>query len=1119
MAKYIKSYSNYVVKKQHQLTNDGIIYERDITTIGGLNQFAKGQKPIYQSGNFIITVRDEQNGEKNYTNNKWFKNNDSEIWTLANLSAMTESTDETMDIIIKQDYYKLKDFAYYGSCSELIRGSMTDIIDRFPGELYSSTKFNSINVTLENGKSTAIGSGSLVDNPFNINIHAIKVTNTEAAANPLKYFCNDGYKHYEIFQGDSNKAQEVTAWTSNCKTECALIGDNIGTVTINGISIKVYKISEDGVAYFTNNSDIHIRPKKKFYVDFFKSLDAFQRVILNRDSKPKYSTLFEVTMENEYGYYTELKRFSFPIAEGGYNLAVNTFGYASYLQSLIDVADFYDKTFCDNLYRMMTHEAIKNFDWTYTREYATNEADPYILGGTRIQKALRLFGREFDEIKYYIDSISYANNLTYSDSCSMPDYFLTDSVENDGWNVVNIYPFKKNTENMSFSDDIELKITPYANNENICYPNGYFMECGNPQPVEVNDKQIKKSTKGALLTRIKQYISDKEYTMNQVNNHFLKMLRLNSRNIFRHKGTIEGIEMILSLFGLKSKRWVESMKDNDDISNRTRLFDTECGILREQGFDSYDFDIKEYVTYTSGLTDTVDDNKGFYNLDWYNYTKTIAYNTDNYRNGLYQSYQGLPIRYYYNENEELTDDKPYPTRYLFPYFDKNAIIDGNPYYQMNGGWIWKTKQFNTKDEVVESAYTETLKNEMAVEDIMALVGIPATKLSNNVIYKVNDMSKDYISINGVIYPLLKEYDFNVEKPNDIQQSYEYFVVECGHNQINIGNNVYLDTIYVSDPHGDSENKKLHDLSEYNYGRPIKIYVIDNNILCQESFLMDTITPSHDILFIRNGLVEGQSENLTLENKTNYFLLQDVNHKYQIGGMGWKQLSVEDEEYKGLQNIENYFNGNNPHSGNNSYDDGKEYLNYFIQLFKYAVENKYFDKRCYDRIGLSFDDELKKLQKDEDSMFGFKDILIEKEGEDETKIVNEIEDVKIEYFGDYCTQDGDGDAMKTITYTYEMFPQPQDEATIDEEDNDKPTPYNLSNMEKWSGMTFIDDSIGCTEQIVNIKRVDIIFNIDADSADNDAYIKYMDDVVLNYVSQMIPSNTILHIIYETKETES
>ena len=57
--KYIKSYSNYVLKTKHQQTNNGTIFERDITTIGGRDQFAKGQVPIYRTGNFVITTNND----------------------------------------------------------------------------------------------------------------------------------------------------------------------------------------------------------------------------------------------------------------------------------------------------------------------------------------------------------------------------------------------------------------------------------------------------------------------------------------------------------------------------------------------------------------------------------------------------------------------------------------------------------------------------------------------------------------------------------------------------------------------------------------------------------------------------------------------------------------------------------------------------------------------------------------------------------------------------------------------------------------------------------------------------------------------------------------------------
>lgn len=1019
MGRYIKSYSNYVIKKQHQLADGDIVYERDITTIGGLNQFAKGQKPIYQSGNFIITVRDEYNGQKNYANNKWFKNEDSEVWTLSNLSNITDIKEDTLDIVLKQDYYKLKDFAYYGSCVELIRGSLTDIVARFPGELY----FND---------------GGYCENPFNINIHTIKIDSKEDT-NKLRYFANEGYKNYEIIDSEGN-VTPLTQWEVEILSDGECVNEDTVLAVINinnNIEILATLIAKNGhIIYTSEIVDFHIRPKQKHFVDFFKSLDVFQKVLLNKDSKPKYSTLFEVTRENKYGYYTELQRFTFPLAEGGYNLSVNSFAYSSYLDSLVEVANDYDEKFCDNLYRMMTHEAIKNFDWTYSKEYETSDEELYIIGGTRIQKTIRLIGREFDEIKYYIDSIAYANKLAYGDASSMPDYFLTDSVTNDGWDVTNIYPFKQN-DSESFYEDVNMVVKPY----DFTYP---------------NEAAYSKDENGNLILRVRQYSSNREYTMNQANNHFLKMLRLNSRQLYRHKGTIEGIEMMLSLFGMKSKRWVDGMQHTNRL-----------GDLNE----SYDYEIKEYVTYTTGLTDTIDETKGFYELDWYNYTKTIAYDNDNYRNGIYKSYQGLPIRYYYNENIE--DDT---TRYLFPYFNKNSVIDGNPYYQMNGGWMWKTKQYNTKDKEVINSYTETIKNEYAVDDLNALLSIPVGKLSNNIVYMVNDLSKDYVSLNGVIHPILKEYYYSNE---NITKHHEYFIVTVSNGTINVGNNLYSDIVKVSNPHG-MDNIKVHSLFDYPNGTEIRIYVVDGKVECYEDVFADA-PDSLDITLFRNGMIDGQN-GLSLDNKTKFFQLIDLDYKYQIGGNGWKQLTVNDEYYKALENAENYFNGNNPHSGNNKYDDGKEYLDYFAHIFKYASKNRYFDKRCYTQNGINFEDAMEIVANK-----GFRDILND-------NVVREVQDKKIEFFGNIIRVEN---GVHT-EYIYKPF-------------KDDYYCYNLTDIGDWGSKITTD--YGFSDQIVNIKRVDLVFNI---NESDDEYVKYMDDVVLKYVAQMIPSNTILHIIYAKRE---
>ena len=205
---YIKNKSNYVLKKQHQLTNDGVIFERDITTIGGISSFGNNEVPIYNSGNFIITVNESTPPTVERNNSDWLQNNGSDEWTLNNLDQYIENEVNTNNQL--KNVYDMRDFAYYGSCSELIRVSINNILSSFPGELYvpyspNNDKEGITYSYIKNGKSETLSKvifydnkefdcKYMLENPFSINIHG-----TYTDENSLGYFANKGYENYAIY--------------------------------------------------------------------------------------------------------------------------------------------------------------------------------------------------------------------------------------------------------------------------------------------------------------------------------------------------------------------------------------------------------------------------------------------------------------------------------------------------------------------------------------------------------------------------------------------------------------------------------------------------------------------------------------------------------------------------------------------------------------------------------------------------------------------------------------------------------------------------------------------------------------------------------------------------------
>ena len=1123
---FIKSHSNYVLKSKHQNVNDGTIYERDITTIGGVNQFSKGMTPIYRSNNFIISVRNDTGSTNVYNNSKWEKSTSaSTIWTLENVSGMTSNNDDSNDvkIVLKQDYYDFCDFAYYGSLSELFRASVTDILDRFPGELYCTsnniyyTTYETINQeTIED--SFILGGENLynLDNPFGIDIYSLSKHGEDA--NPLKFFADEGYKNYQIIKKDGNLI-DIKSWNVEEPSDKTCKGDKICNVVLNKkvlnerIDISVYIGDDDKIFYMCDKSleGMHIRPKEEFISEFYNKCDNFQKLIMNRKSTPLYKAVFSVLKENEYGFYRDFETFVFPTTFGGYNIIANDYGFSDYTKRLADIGEFYDNRVSDNIYRSMTHEAIKNFDWTYTKEYTQGDEEEYVFGGQKIQKALRVIGREFDEIKSYIDNIKNIRKLSYDERSNMPDYFLKYSLDSDGWDIKLPYPYEgkfdddKNEWAFTISSQ-DRKVRPYSSDiiDDKMNKYGFFMYKGDedddaeklavPNKYSGTDYHFASAESSGSTwyrcttrNRIKPYTSDKEYSYHDMSNEFLRRLRLNSKYIWRHKGTVEGIEMILGMFGLKSKRFC-------DLSNK--------------GFDA-DYEISEYSWSTEPIEDKWDCLHNMYYFDWVNSTKNIVYDyrgTSEYTNASassdYVYYQGLPVGY-----KDVGTEEP-KRRFLYPNFNKDEKYDGDPYFQMKGGWQNKVYEDGNKKyyfqfnedftNIIKSdtkpIYKETVKSIKSVNTLSDLLSISIGDTFDGDICFVSSIYDNVMVVEDTVYNIYTEY-------NDKNERRRFVKLMKEGGSIRLTSSKYFsDDITVFD---ENISPKRYDIENVENGFIIKAYINDTNSEPTE----DNIYLDRKFLCISENDGEFSITTVTIiesddkHEYTNYFLLDNAQfanmmaREFDVVGEdkkvienGWRRLKYTDDDYKRISTLTNYFKGNNPHNGNLTYDNGYEYFSYFNTLFKYASENYLFDERCHDDVD-SLIDEL-------NDTCGFKSLSKENYN------ITINEDSKVHYFGNYQTYVYDkkknDNVLTSITYT------------------------SLNDMDcrKYSGNTMIYKNVDVTDkvtnQIINTKRMSITFFVDKFSKEYTwTQIKYIDDVVMNYLTQLIPSTAIVDIKYKTR----
>lgn len=707
--KLTKSKSIYTIKNRHSITNNGIIYENDHFTIipnDGIYNEEEGTT-IFSESNFKYRVNSNYNSKKKHTRGEFVKQDDlNDVWTLETISGQTATSEESK-IILKPNYSSLGDFAYYGSAVELIKATVRDVVERFPGGLYYTNKQITVGGTDRDGKEQRETVYYLVSNEFEIDCWTGGgLISSGTVKNPMRVLAAS-YMNYETGNGLDCSCPIFTS-ESTCPN--SIIGKvNFGagdfSVYMNGNGEKYLVTKEKG------NGTI-IKPKQKFIDEFWDNIDDFERVLLNRGTTPIYKAVFETPYSNENGYYYENKSYIWPtVNNDGVTPDISSGAFQGYLESLLSLAEFHDTYDSDNIWRMMTHESIKNLDWTYMSKKGDEEEDLSDFDATGIGAMMRIYGRQFDDLKRYADNIKSIKTISYDEKNNMPDYFLSDLVEEDGWEAQHTSQFDgEKTETIS----------------------------GNVSTALYADEEKTETISDNVSTIL--YVGGK--TMDFVNSAFQRRLALSSNYIQSLKGTRRGIEAILGMFG----------------------YSYDSGST----FDIGTYTISEYVHIFSGLSyeeaiEIRSYHESLYEVDgiphmMYGYP--VALVSGNVSTTLYAD----------EETPETIIGKDFDP-YLVPWFNKKEKYDYPFYFQGKGGWgKIKSKPINlsslttlssiTSDRVI--LYGETQPYMKFANNIDEMLMIDIKELYENTICYVTDTSnikslykcgegEDEDSINGDIH--------------------------------------------------------------------------------------------------------------------------------------------------------------------------------------------------------------------------------------------------------------------------------------------------------------------------------------------------------------------------------
>jgi hypothetical protein len=276
--------------------------------------------------------------------------------------------------------------------------------------------------------------------------------------------------------------------------------------TITDIKSNVFTSGNNELTITDSNRpsrSFHIIPNQDYIDNFFSSLDDFEKTLLNFNSVPRYTSYLRlpvVNEENDVKYIQEKYTWKTP---DGWNLDITSPNYTAFIERLLEASHYLDTVKCDNIYRMLTHESIKNMDRSLSRIDDPAKSIEYVLGLGKMTNMLRIFGRGYDEVKKYIKGVELMNNLSYNQLDNYPDALLRYRVDDEGWNASSLVT---------------------GDNRNS-------------------------------ITDQLYHGWQEEYTAEKMDFEFYRRLLLNSPYIASWKGTKHGMEMIMNLFGVDRKTW------------------------------------------------------------------------------------------------------------------------------------------------------------------------------------------------------------------------------------------------------------------------------------------------------------------------------------------------------------------------------------------------------------------------------------------------------------------------------------------------------------------------------------------------------------------------------------
>jgi len=345
------------------------------------------------------------------------------------------------DVVLNLDKSDFKSFVRFGSAYEYLRTAVEDIIMKYPASLYISSN------NLRGGNDTIFG----LEHDVSTNITTFKV-NLQAIVNEYGIVYNEYDSPLVLDNNDirnlslSYSKYEIWINTNELNIKTSILGYTGSTengvrpyLTIKTLGNPFEEFDDE------ENISFHIKPNNIVFEEFRQQLTDFQKYILSHRTNDNEG--FEFTMKDpvlsDSGNVRYNDNTMVWTTSDGYNLDFDGSDYRQFLERLLTIGSKYDTIKTDLIARFLTPASIKTYD-------LTEEG--------KITKLLRIYGREFDQMRQFIDSLAYINRVTYDKINNAPDQIIANLAKTMGWDYFSLVNEAELVETLLTIDDEERNL-------------------------------------------------------------------------------------------------------------------------------------------------------------------------------------------------------------------------------------------------------------------------------------------------------------------------------------------------------------------------------------------------------------------------------------------------------------------------------------------------------------------------------------------------------------------------------------------------------------------------------------------------------------------------------------